>query len=72
MNQHISFGTTYNARVNIDRQGNEQHLIQQVRKMAEESLILFPTGCSAITQVFRQTEPEKYIQVSRQRNRQSA
>ena len=26
--------------------------------MAEESLLLFPTGCSAITQVFRQTEPE--------------
>ena len=29
-----------------------------------------PTGCSAITQVFRQTESEN-IQVSRQRNRQS-
>ena len=26
MNQHISFGTTYNAQVNIERQGNEQHL----------------------------------------------
>ena len=59
MNQHISFSTTCNARINIDRQGNEQHLIQQVLKIAEESLLVFPTGCSAITQVFRQTEPEK-------------
>ena len=59
MNQHISFSTTYNARVNIHRQENEQHLIRQVRKIAEESLLVFPTGCSAIIQVFRQTEPEK-------------
>ena len=49
--------------------GNEQHLIEQVLKIAEESLLVFPTGCSAMT---RQTEAGEKLQVSGRRNRQSA
>ena len=29
----------------------------------EESVLVFPTGCFAFTQVFRQTDPEKKIRV---------
>ena len=67
MNQHISFGTTYNA---PSRERTASNLTGSEDSRGKPASL--PTGCSAITQVFRQTESEKYIQVSRERNRQSA